>query len=142
MTSKQAEQANTSDQGSWSGRTSPEHSPVTKEKISERSCKSSSKSQSRQPLCLLFRREVGHTQTVIAETDGRLRTELSMLNTGECPNVVVESTLSQILEDNVPKKYYLTAKACSGILRRAEKRGKALPKILRIALEQQIARSA
>ena len=123
------------------GKTCSEHSQVTEEKISERSCKSSSRSQSRQPLCLLFRREVGHTQTVTAETDGRLRTELSMLNTGEFPSAAVESTLLSILVENVPKKYYLTAKACSGILRRAEKRGKALPKILRIALEQQIERS-
>ena len=124
------------------GKMCSEHSPVTKEKISERSCKSSSKSQSRQPLCLLFRKEGGHTQTVIAETDGRLRTELSMLSSGEFPSVAADSTLYSVLEKNVHPKYYLTAKACSGILRRAEKRGKALPKILRIALEQQIARSA
>ena len=34
-------------------------------------------------------------------------------------------------------KYYLSAKACLGILRRAEKRGKELPEILRLALERQ-----
>jgi cytidylate kinase len=48
--------------------------------------------------------------------------------------------LSQILEANAPEKYYLSAKACEGILRRAERRGKQLPEILKIALEQQIAR--
>lgn len=51
----------------------------------------------------------------------------------------VESTLSQILEANVPKKYYLSAKACEGILRRAERRGKELPPMLKTALEQQSA---
>lgn len=51
----------------------------------------------------------------------------------------VESTLSQILEDNVPEKYYLSQKACEGILRRAERRGKKLPDVLKTALEQQSA---
>ena len=66
--------------------------------------------------------------------------ELTMLNTGESPNVAVESRLSQILEVNAPEKYRLSAKACEGILRRAERRGKVLPEMLRIALEQTIAR--
>ena len=61
-----------------------------------------------------------------------------MRNTGECPNAAIESTLSQILEVNAPEKYYLSAKACEGILRRAERRGKKLPDILKIALEQMI----
>jgi hypothetical protein len=63
-----------------------------------------------------------------------------MLNTGEFPNVAVESTLSQILEVNAPEKYYLSAKACEGILRRAERRGKKLPPMLKEALEQMIER--
>jgi hypothetical protein len=50
--------------------------------------------------------------------------------------------LSSILEVNAPEKYYLSAKACEGILRRAERRGKQLPEMLRIALEQQIARES
>ena len=69
-----------------------------------------------------------------------LRTEFLTRNTGECPNVAVESTLSQILEDNAPEKYYLSAKACEGILRRAERRGKQLPEMLKAALEQMIER--
>ena len=64
----------------------------------------------------------------------------STLNFGECPNVVEESGLSQILEDNVPQRYYLSARACVGVLRRAEKRGKKLPEILETALKQQIER--
>ena len=51
----------------------------------------------------------------------------SMRNTGESPREEKESTLSQILEEHPPKKYYLTATACKGILRRAEERGKPLP---------------
>jgi hypothetical protein len=41
---------------------------------------------------------------------------------------------------NVPGKYYLSAKACEGILRRAERRGKELPPMLKEALEQMIER--
>jgi hypothetical protein len=45
-------------------------------------------------------------------------------------------TLSEILEKgSIPERYYLSPKACAGILRRAEKRGKALPELLRAALE-------
>jgi hypothetical protein len=63
-----------------------------------------------------------------------------MLNTGEFPSVDVESTLSSILEENVPEKYYLSARACEGILRRAERRGKQLPQMLKEALEYTIAK--
>ena len=61
----------------------------------------------------------------------------SMRNTGESPREEKESTLSQILEEHPPKKYYLTATACKGILRRAEERGKPLPPQLQAALEMQ-----
>lgn len=37
----------------------------------------------------------------------------------------------------VPEKYYLSQKACLGILRRASARGKELPEVLRLALERQ-----
>ena len=45
--------------------------------------------------------------------------------------------LSQILEENAPEKYSLSPKACAGILRRAERRGKDLPPLLKAALMQQ-----
>lgn len=61
-----------------------------------------------------------------------------MLNTGEYPNEERESHLSQILMENAPEKYYLSEKACKGILRRAEARGKDLPPILKQALQMQI----
>ena len=69
-----------------------------------------------------------------------MRTEFLTLNTGESPSAAVESTLSSILEANAPEKYYLSAKACEGILRRAERRGKELPPMLKTALEQMIER--
>ena len=60
------------------------------------------------------------------------------LNSGEFPNGAVESSLSGILETGeLPARYFLSQKACAGILRRAEKRGRELPKHLREALEQE-----
>jgi hypothetical protein len=45
-------------------------------------------------------------------------------------------SLSDILETgDVPQRYFLSAKACSGILRRAAKRGKGLPQPLLEALK-------
>lgn len=43
----------------------------------------------------------------------------------------------QILEPHPQRKYYLSRKACLGILRRARKRGKELPATLKLALEMQ-----
>ena len=48
--------------------------------------------------------------------------------------------LSSILQADAPEKYCLSPKACQGILRRAARRGKELPEVLRIALERQAAR--
>jgi hypothetical protein len=56
------------------------------------------------------------------------------LNSGESPSVAVASSLSQILQAQVPPKYYLSKTACLGILRRAEARGKELPPQLKEAL--------
>ena len=70
--------------------------------------------------------------------DGLWHGDSSMLNIGECPNVVKESRLSWILKDNVPQKYYLSARACQGILTRASRRGKALPELLKNALLKMI----
>ena len=60
-----------------------------------------------------------------------------MLNTGVSPNDARGSSLSQILQDAPPIKYYLSPKACLGILRRASERGKALPPKLERALKIQ-----
>ena len=60
------------------------------------------------------------------------------LNIGEKPRVPNPTHLSEILETDADPKYNLSPKACRGILARAVKRGKALPPILREALENQI----
>ena len=61
----------------------------------------------------------------------------STLNTGVSPKDAKESSLSQILQADPPLKYYLSPKACLGILRRAFERGKELPKKLDRALNIQ-----
>ena len=63
------------------------------------------------------------------------RGQLWTVNISESRNAAAACSLSQILQANVPRKYFLSAKACAGILRRAEKRGKELPAALRQALE-------
>ena len=53
------------------------------------------------------------------------------------PNEGEESSLSQILMEQVPEKYYLSKKACLGILRRAMRKGKEIPEPLKKALIKQ-----
>lgn len=118
------------------GKTSPEHSVPTKAKTSEPSLKSSAKLKTVTPLFLDLRKESGLTQGLSWETGIQLRGESLMLNFGAYPSAVEESFLSQILVEKAPEKYYLSARACQGILNRASKRGKELPEVLRIALER------
>src|SRR5262252_2947082 len=55
----------------------------------------------------------------------------------ECPNVAVACSLSAVLEARpVPRRYWLSARAAAGILRRAERRGKTLPSRLQEALQR------
>lgn len=70
-------------------------------------------------------------------------TESWTLNTSEWtatlvpyPNAGGVCSLSDVLEarGDVPPRYYLSARACLGILRRAESRGKVLPAPLLAAL--------
>jgi hypothetical protein len=63
-------------------------------------------------------------------------TEFLTLSTSEWPNAAAVFSLSDTLEiGNVPQRYFLSATACAGILRRAEKRGKVLPPALQKALQ-------
>ena len=62
---------------------------------------------------------------------------ISSLNVSEEPKIPVYTKLSQILEEHPDPKYNLTPKACAGILRRAERRGKKLPEALKTVLELQ-----
>lgn len=62
----------------------------------------------------------------------------STLNTGPAPLSEEDVySLSQILQDAPPRKYYLSKTACLGILRRAWERGKELPPQLKTALMAQ-----
>jgi site-specific DNA-cytosine methylase len=63
------------------------------------------------------------------------RGELWTLVTSESPNDAVEYSLSQVLNPTAPQRFSLSAKAASGILRRAGRRGKVLPAALQTALE-------
>ena len=59
-----------------------------------------------------------------------------MFNFSEYPSDGVASSLSDILEDGeLPQRYWLSGRACWGILRRAGKRGKTLPPPLAHALK-------
>lgn len=63
--------------------------------------------------------------------------ESSMPNFSESPKDAAACSLSRILLDTVPPKYYLSQKACLGILRRAQCHGKELPPQLEQALRIQ-----
>ena len=124
----------------WSGRTSPEPSAATEARTSKPSSKKSSKSsKQKSPICLVLSRGGGQRADVCTPTwdIGALLGEFTMLSTGESPRGESASRLSQILEDSPHPKYSLSARACVGILNRANKRGKALPPELKEALERQ-----
>lgn len=133
----EAEQVSLFDQDTWSGRTCPERSAATTEKTSVRSSKRSSGSSSQKsPLCLKRDGQKPGASTM-SWADGALLGEYTTRSFGECPSEENVSQLSQILEVSVPQKYYLSAKACQGILNRSERRGKKLPEELEAALVRQ-----
>lgn len=140
MTERTDGQVTWSDLGLWSGKMSPEHSAATKGETLRQSSKRSSASQSRKPpilKCLKKAGQLGGATTMRWEDDGAWLGECMMRNTGEFPNAAVGSRLSQILEATPQGKYSLSAKACQGILRRAERRGKDLPETLKTVLLMQ-----
>ena len=117
------------------GKMSPEHSAVTKEKISGQSYKRSATSAKKDVFLFLnLKVENGNLLGLSWEMVGALPGAYMTLNFGESPSEERESTLSQILDLNAPDKYSLSQRACAGILRRAEKRGKTLPDMLKDAL--------
>jgi len=71
----------------------------------------------------------GWSNSGMASSGGYLTLSIS-----ECPNDGAGCSLSDILEMDVPPRYFLSPKACAGILRRAERRGKELPPSLKLAL--------
>ena len=136
----EAEQLSIYDLDLWCGRMFQEPSPAEpqKERISGSSSRRSSELKSVVFQSLDLTPGAGN---LLGEFYWELispwRGDASTLNTGVSPREEKESSLSQILQDDPPDKYYLTRKACLGILRRAFERGKELPRKLNRALEIQ-----
>jgi len=150
----------------WCGKTCQEPLVRTKAKTSEPSSKRQRKSSIKMPQFLDLRKS-GTMRGASWVTDGALLGELTMHSFGECrkdvngyvwsrilteiqpeksylmfnfgekPSTPKPSKLSQVLEKNPNPKYNLSARACQGILNRANRRGKALPPMLKEALERQ-----
>ena len=124
---------------SWSGKTyrgllDPTEAQTLAQFYKKRSGSSSRKA----PMCLCLTVDGQWQDTCLEQTAAGLsRGGYLMRSFGESPSAAVASRLSQILEANAPQKYYLSAKACLGIIRRAERRGKELPPTLREALMAQ-----
>lgn len=132
------------------GRMFQELSQATEEKTSRPSSRRSSGSQSRKPRMCLCLSRAGRSMGVSTMTweDGALLGEFTTHSFGEQPTTMMQecqlnlehrsgvgaSLLSQILEDSPHPKYFLSEKACLGILTRAERRGKELPPELKEAL--------
>ena len=114
----------------WSGKMSQEPLAQTKERTSDAYLKKQRKSSVKMPLFLDLRGGGGVHQDALWEMGGQLLGVYMMHSFGECPSEERESHLSQILEVNPHRKYCLSARACQGILNRAERRGKILPEIL------------
>ena len=89
------------------------------------------------PLFLYLKKD-GQQADASWEPNGALLGEFSMRSFGESPSEENASLLSQILEENPHPKYFLSEKACRGILTRAARRGKPLPNLLKTALLEMI----
>jgi len=146
-----------SDRDSWFGKMFQELLAPTEEKTSKPSLQRSQESSKQKlPMFLYLTKENGanpDASWVTEMTDSLFPSlgDYTMRSFGEQPSTLMDecgieehrngvsvSHLSQILEEDVLPKYYLSARACQGILNRADKRGKPLPEILREALEEQI----
>lgn len=125
----------------WCGKMSQEPLAATEEKTLRQCSKKRSKSSSRKPPLFLCLTKDGLQQDACPmwTEDGALLGEYTTRSFGECPSEENVSRLSAILEDTPHPKYYLSAKACQGILNRAERRGKKLPEQLETALRAQAA---
>ena len=120
-------------QGSSSGKTLRVPSVPMTARTSGSSSRKYAVSQTNQ-FAFLDLRGNGPMQDASWVTDGVWLGEQSITNFGEHPNADVESHLSEILEDRPHQRFFLSAKACAGILRRSEGRGQPLPPILQETL--------
>lgn len=135
-------------QDTWSGKMSQEHCQAektkterrSKAKTSDASLKKLQESPRKMPLFLDLRKADGVIADASWEMGGRLLGGYMTHSFGELPREENVSLLSQILQERPPQKYSLSPKACIGILKRANRRGKKLPEILQKALEAQAMR--
>lgn len=80
----------------------------------------------------------GRTQVVCLDPAAASRGGYLTHNISASPNDDAACFLWQVVVmDSIPPRYFLSRKACTGILRRADKRGKSLPALLVLALLQQ-----
>ena len=122
----------------WCGRTSPASFPVEEDETLRAFWDSSQASASIPPPKAGQTRESSPASPAPTASHGACLT----LNLPEWNHTLTPSrsgdavcSLSDILETgDVPQRFYLSAKACAGILRRADKRGKELPRQLAHAL--------
>ena len=132
------EQLTLFDLDTWSGKMSPEPSAPRAAKTSGLSWRKLSELKLVPVQCLDLTPGVGNLLgQSYWEINSHWLGELWTLNTGVSPSAAKESSLSQILQGEVPRKYYLSRTACLGILRRAKAIGKELPPQLKRALEVQ-----
>lgn len=160
MTDRTEDQITFVDLGIWSGKTCRD-APLQQGKDSQKaqtskesSLKSAKSSAKKVPLFLSLRggglMPDASLEWVIAASPFPSLGDFTMdsfgerpsMLTEECacealPNGVSESRLSQTLEASVPPKFYLSERACLGILDRSRRKGKELPSELREALEYQ-----
>lgn len=123
------------------GKTSQVPSVQTAARTSEQSSSPSVPSATIPLMYLDLRMGYGNLLGAYWETVTALPGGSTMPSTGASPSAARGSTLSQILQLDAPEKYSLSAKACAGIIRRANKRGKVLPDMLRDALMEVIGQS-
>jgi hypothetical protein len=85
---------------------------------------------------LTFRETAGEIPVLRLDKTDSSSGQYWMRNSTTWRNGASACSLSSILETGaIDPRYYLTQRACAGILRRAENRGKELPPMLRRALE-------
>ena len=121
------------------GRTYPEPFPATTEKTSGRFWKNLPALDNQTlPFLDLRGGADGERPVQSPETDGLWLGDSWTVNISEWPSAESVSLLSSTLEVNAPEKYYLSARACQGILTRASRRGKKLPDLLQTALLEMI----
>lgn len=105
------------------------YSPITPEEIFNSSFPPSSDAKF---LCLDM--EGGLTLDLFGHPDWRCPGASLIANTSVSPTNASACSLSDIEEKEVPRKYFLSVRACRGILQRSEREGVKLPEQLKAAL--------